>query len=301
MNSNVPPNMPGGGMPGTQKQQPRTTVDTTARPVGGGSSFKTPKNSGGGGIGHIIMKPIEWGAKSFRWLATPTKSGGGKYVMYALAIGCFGLSVENFYVQICGRNEGAQVRFIPKPGIRDGADIRRFIPIPTVADIAQNTFLTGMRWVGVPIPDTWRAQSVRIVWFDLRFYAALFISFGINAIEAMALRRVSLQFRERQLRKSQTTDQQVDSIVKSAFQQRVGERLETKVRKQQIKNYGNGEVVVTGVVIIGAYAFEFWSFAQSAAPGVPFVGTTLTALMSIFGPEVFLGLAKSFEEREDTD
>lgn len=294
-------------MSGTPFNQAPQSSPGQVPPTPPGSPGIKP-NKSKSNIGHVLLKPIKWGAKSLAWLATPTKSGGAQYVMYALCFGTYMLSVENFYVAMHKENPAGH-RFIYKLGLtEDGADLVRLIPLPGVLDGIQNAVLGISNWAikGVnpdaqPLKDTYNPKLDLIVWGDPKFYAAIVGAFVLSALQAVALRRVSLEVRKRQLEEAKKLDGSIEKAIEgmSKYEQRKVERLETKVRKAQVKSYGNGSILLLGSLVLGSYFLEGAMFFASAKPGTPFFQSMILAIGSMFGPECSFAIAKDFESRED--
>jgi len=274
-----------------------TTVDARSGKVEGNGLKPSHKRKSG--AAHALMAPIRWAAKSCAWLATPTRSGGAQYIAYALSFGCFGLSVENFYVAMHPK-EKEEHRFIYKLGlVDDGANMGRLLPFPAALKVVHDIGVWSANLVGADIRSNYNPRIDLIVWADPKFYAAIVGAFILSALQAAALRQVSLQTRKAQLAKAQKLDAEVSAAVGSGFEARVKERTETVLRKQQVKHYGNGKVLGFGVLIALSFLFEFWLWAMSAKPGTPFFQSLILAMASTIGPEMSYGLAKDFEQRED--
>jgi len=280
----------GGGMPGTTQ----TTTQKEARPQ---AEMKPEKK--GGGLGHILLAPVKWAAKTAVWLATPSKSGGAQYVMYALSFSCFGLSVENFYVAMHPEAH-SEHRFIYKLGlVQDEADMVRLIPLPSALESIQNTAVWTANLSGANITSHYHPKVNLIVWGDPKFYAAIVAAFALSALQAVALRQVSFSTRKQQLQAAQQRDVEVDAVLTSAYQRRIAARPETVVRQEQVKHYGTGQILGFGTLVALSYLAEFSMFAAAAVPGSPIFQSLILAIASTVGTETTYQLAKTFEERED--
>jgi hypothetical protein len=277
--------------------------------VSGGSSqgIKPDKKGRRGGWGHIALAPVKGIAKACMWFVTPTRSGGAQYVMYALTFGCFMLSVENVYVGM-NRKDPAGHRFIPKLGlVEDGSEIARLLPFPGVLDSMQNAVLGAVNFSmqaiapgTKPFRDNYNPKLDLIVWADPNFYAAIVGAGVLSALQAIALRQVSLEVRKTQLQKAQKKDESIAAATsQSSYQQR--KRLETRVIETQVKQHGNGKVLMFGALVALSYVAEFLMFAMSAKPGTPFFQSLILAIASTVGTETSYTLARDFEERPDHD
>lgn len=270
-----------------------TTVDTTVK-----TGIKPDKKNGG--IGHIVMKPIKWTADAVFWISNPTRRGGAKYVMYGMAFLAWGLSVENFYVML-NKDQAENIRFIPKPAIDDSADLTRLLPFPTVLDAVHDAFIKAINLTGANLKDNWAPKVNLIVWSDINFYVAIIVASMLNAIEAIAIRKVSLNVRKRQFAEAKAEDSQKEAaIAQTAFEGRL-ESLKTKVKRTQVKTHGDGEVVMMGAIILAAYLFEFGSFVSNTVPSTKFLTALIYGLASVFGAETFYFLAQSFDKRDTED
>lgn len=273
------------------------TVDARSGRVEGNGLKPTHKRKGG--LAHALMAPVKWCAKSCVWLATPTRSGGAQYIAYALSFGCFGLSVENFYVAMHPK-EKDEHRFIYKLGlVDDGANMGRLLPFPAALKVVHDVAVWSANLVGADIRSSYNPRIDLIVWADPKFYAAIVGAFILSALQAAALRQVSLQTRKAQLARSRELDAAVGAAVASGFESRIKKRTETVLREQQVKHYGNGKVLTFGSLIALSFLFELWLWAMSAKPGTPFFQSLILGLASTVGPEMSYGLAKDFEQRED--
>lgn len=287
-------------MQSRQDPNPSRYVDAEVLPPQGqGNAGMKPKNKQGKAIGHLLFKPIVWLSNSAKWLTNPTAQGGAKYVMWTMAVGCLALSIENSYCLFAGSDK----KFLPKPGINDGAELSRILPLGDAGNAIVGTMADGANLMGARIqkPVPFRRADL-LVWADPRFYGGLILCLMVNGIQAMALRRVSLQMRTRQLAKSQQTDSQINSAVKS-FEERAAERrsLETNVRVNQVKHYGNGNVLSMGAIVAASYIYEFSTFFANSAPGVPFLGTLLLGMASVFGAEVLWATGEHMDKRQEAE
>jgi len=275
----------GGGMPGTTQARPQTEMK--------------PEKKGGGGLGHILLAPVKWAAKTAVWLATPSRSGGAQYIMYALSFGCFALSAENFYVAMHPEDHAGH-RFIYKLGlVNDEADIVRLIPLPVVLESIHSTAIWVANSAGAKITNNYHPKVNLIVWADPKFYAAIVGAFALSAMQAVLTRQVSFSTRKQQLQEAQQRDVEVDAVLTSAYQRRIAARPETTMRREQVKHYGTGQILGFGALVAIAYLIEFMMFAAAAVPGTPFFQSLILAIASTVGTEATYGLAKTFEKRDD--
>ena len=256
-----------------------------------------PRTKQGKAIGHLILKPIIWMSNSAKWLTLPTKQGGAKYVMWAMAIGCLGLSIENSYCLFTD----ADHKFLPKPGINDGANISRILPLGDVGNAAIGGMTDISNLLGAKLHRYQPfSKTDFLVWTDPRFYGGLVLCLMVNGIQAMALRRVSLQIRAKQLQKASVVDDQINNMTQNFEARAVDyQRLETRVRQAQVKHYGSGNVLTMGAIVAASYVYEFATFAVNSAPGAPFIGTVLLGLASVFGAEVLWATGDHMDQREE--
>ncbi|MBD1847368.1 hypothetical protein H6F89_28970 [Cyanobacteria bacterium FACHB-63] len=267
----------------------------------GSSTFKPKRKSG---LGHALFKPINWASNGFKWLTNPNADGGGQYLMKGFAVLLCGLTAENCYQMLQGKESA---RFIPKPLINDGARIERVLPLGAVGNAVTGTLATLPNAVGVRNPDgsqlRWRpfGEPDFIVWLDPDFYIAVLNAAGINAIEAMFLRRVKLEVRQRQLKNAIQTDEQIAQSLTYAEKKAEAQRLETKLRETQLKTYGNGAILFNGVIIFVVYLAEGAMFFATSAPGVSVVTNTIYGFLSVFGAEIFWSLGESMEDRQEAE
>jgi len=157
----------GGGMPGTTQKEARPQTEMK------------PEKKSGSGWGHAVLAPVKWAAKTAVWLATPSKSGGAQYIMYALSFGCFALSAENFYVAMHPEAH-AEHRFIYKLGlVNDEADMVRLIPLPAIAKMIDDYSIWVANSVGAKITSNYHPKVNLNVWADPKFYAAIVGAFAL--------------------------------------------------------------------------------------------------------------------------
>ena len=277
----------GGGMPGTTQKEAKPQTEMK------------PEKKSGSGLGHVLLAPVKWAAKTAVWLATPSKSGGAQYIMYALSFGCFALSAENFYVAMHPEDHAGH-RFIYKLGlVNDEADMVRLIPLPAIAKMIDDYSIWVANSVGAKITSNYHPKVNLNVWADPKFYAAIVGAFALSALQAVLTRQVSFSTRKRQLEAAQRRDVEVDAALTSAYQRRIAARPETVVRQEQVKHYGTGQILGFGSLVAIAYLIEFIMFAAAAVPGTPFFQSLILAIASTVGTEATYGLAKTFEERDD--
>lgn len=278
--------------------KPMKTIDY--EDLGGDKGLKPKKKSKGKAVGHLLFKPVNWCSNTFKWLTDPTSKGGAQYAMKTMAVALCFLSVENTYQLLSGKDS---VKFIPKPGINDGAKISRVLPLDGAFKGSVSLLTDGANLVGANIqkPVTFTRADLGI-WADERFYWALVITIVINGIEALALRRVSLKTRKKQYQNAKSRDKDIAATVRS-FEDMAEDfkSLETMKRETQIKGYGNGEILILGFALVACWALEGFAFFQTAAPGTPFMMSTLLAIASIFGAEGFWVLGEAMEKRESED
>lgn len=279
--------------------------------VSGGSSSAgiKPDKKRGGGIGHALFGLSRAGAKGVMWFLTPSKSGGAQYIAYAMCLACFGLSVENIYAGM-KKDSPTSVRFIPKLGlVEDGADLVRILPLPGVLDAVQNTALGVVNGAikfadpaAEPLRDNYRPKPDLVVWKDSKFWAAFVAAAMISALQAVALRQVSLEVRKRQLEAAAKKDKAIAQsleMAQSTYEQRKLRRLETTVRRAQVKNHGNGAILIFAAVVASSYILEAWLFIVGVKPGTKGVPLVVMSLASMFGVEGFYALGEKFSNTDD--
>jgi hypothetical protein len=265
-----------------------------------GKGGYSPKKKKGKAIGHFLFAPINGISNSFKWVTDSTSKGGGQYVMHMFAILCLALSTESMYQWFAGDQAA---KFLPKPGVNDGAQISRVLPLGDVLNGAIGFATDAVNLAGADIEKPRPFQKTDlIVWADGRFYLALVAAIGINVIEAIVIRKVSLSLRKRQLKNSQQKDKEIGEVVNS-FKEAAQEfkSLETSVREHQLKNHGNGKYILLGTAILACYLIEFLGFRGSVPKSTPFALATILGLASVFGAEGFWGLADYLETRETED
>lgn len=234
-------------------------------------------------IGDKILAPLAWTAKSLAWVTNPT--GGARFALYGLSIYCAALSVESMMVslpRITGQtqNKASDVRFVPKVGIRDGANVMRLVnPMPLLS-AATDGFMSMLPFY---VKSGTREYSV---WTDPNYYMALLIAIAIQAVEARALRAVSLKVRKKRL----------DDVAKHEVPDLNPKAVHiAKVRAAEYKNAGIGSYAMNGLVVVGAYALEIGAFFGSIAGGMG-LAQCIYGLVTIFGFEFAWNLAEKTEK-----
>jgi hypothetical protein len=240
-------------------------------------------------IGAYLFAPAEWLAKAIAWTTNP--SGGAKYALYIAAAASFGLSVESLYSVMPRQDErsAAEIRFIPKPGVNDGADLSRLIPNPL-----------GLLQVGIDALLSWLPfysklgsgfSPTFLVWTDLNFYAAILFSSVIQGIEARIIRRVSIDLRKRRL--DAVKHRQVEDLSPQAL-------AIAKVRALEYEYAGLGDYAFAAVAILSTYLIEGGVFFRTlyTVPGISSAALLIYGLLNVFGFEVFWALASAPEDEE---
>ncbi|MEO1401903.1 MAG: hypothetical protein AAFV72_11735 [Cyanobacteria bacterium J06635_1] len=240
-------------------------------------------------IGAYLFAPAEWVAKAIAWTTNP--SGGAKYALYIAAAASFGLSVESLYSVMPRQDErpAAEIRFVPKPGVEDGADLSRLIPNPF-----------GLLGAGIDALLAWLPFYAKLgpgfgpeflVWTDLNFYAAILFSAVIQGIEARIIRRVSIDLRKRRL--DAVKNRKVVDLSPQAL-------AIAKVRAKEYEYAGLGDYAFSAMAILSTYLIEGGVFFRTlyTVPGISSAALLIYGVLNVFGFEVFWALASAPDNEE---
>lgn len=268
------------------------TVNTSARRV-----YDEPRKSAAPKsrpFGAFLLAPVEWACKSLAWLISSDKNGGAKFILYGMALYSFGVSAETVYVALpvsdSAKNADIEsVRFLPKPGIDDGANIRYLSPLPT----ASNALKRLANWtVGnlVPFYPKHTIEPRWSVWSDPNFYLAATVAGLIGLIEAKAIRRSADSWERKRKRFEQLNKRQVPDLNPKAV-------MAARIAREELQTDGTGNYAMVALLIIGVYGTEFYCFFRSLSGlEIPFVTTIIYALVNVFGFEICWALADDSEE-----
>jgi hypothetical protein len=258
---------------------------TAASPAGMTPATKPP-------IGETILAPLEGAAKSIAWLTNPT--GGSKYICYAISLYCTLLSVESIYVampkalKLKGNGAvAAQLRFVPKIGVDDNAKIEHLFNPAELVHVLENNFPALF-----PFAAKTKTPIAAMAFFDTNFWIALIIGFAIAALEARALRQVSIGTRIKRV--NELKGYRVPDLDPQALEI-------AHIRAKEAKGAGVGKYMMTGFVVVGAYAVEIAGFACSVTAGNFWVNC-INGFLGVFGSELFWSIAQPAEaELEATE
>jgi hypothetical protein len=249
-----------------------------ASPAGMTPTVKPP-------IGDTLLAPLEGAAKSIAWLTNPT--GGSKYICYAISLYCTLLSVESIYVAMPKalklKGNGAvasQLRFVPKIGVDDNAKIEHLFNPAELVHVLENNFPALF-----PFAAKTKTPIAAMAIFDTNFWIALIIGFAIAALEARALRQVSIGTRIKRV--NELKGYRVPDLDPDALEI-------AHIRAKEAKGAGVGKYMMTGFVVIGAYAVEIAGFACSVTSGNFWVNA-INGFLAVFGSELFWSISQPAE------
>jgi hypothetical protein len=270
------------------------TVDTSAQPAGNAHPRKSaaPKAKP---FGAKILAPLAWGARSVAWLLNSEKNGGAKFVLYGCSLYCFGICTETIYVSMprsasAINNNIESVRFLPKPGIDDGADVAYLLPPVgnTLKRIANATIANV-----VPFYSRHQLNPRWSIWSDPNFYIAFGISSLVGLIEAKVLRRTANSWDKKQKKFQKYNSRQVPDLNPKAV-------MAASIARKELEVEGTGNYAVTAFVIASTYTIEFVCFFRSLGGLEIGVFTTLIyAIINVFGFEFCWAMASDPDEDEN--
>lgn len=254
-----------------------------------------------------IFRPVLWVVRGLAWACSPSDEADesirrgpmrvtGRAVLFGVGtIASFAMSTESFYVLL--HQEGnllpteatADIRFIPKFGIDDGAELGRIIPSPfKLGRIASNVLLGWIPGYGF-FQDT--AFDNHLVWLDGRFYIAAVVAGLVNIFEGKALRSISLKLRKQRL--DRVKDLQVEQLSDRALDI-------ARIRAMEYKSAKVGSYIGNGAAVIATYATEIGMFVISIwSADLNFVGVAFNGLFEIFGFEFCLSQTGVIVHEED--
>lgn len=266
-----------------QAQQPKEKQQQQTNSANGFNPDKDSKP-----IGETLLAPLKWTVRSVKWLTEPRS--GSKYVLYTLCVYSLMLSTEALYVALpsTAKRPAIERRFMPKIGINDGSDISRLVNLSNfVATVKEITAAFLPIQLKIPAKQ-WT------VWGDPSFYLCLVLAIAIGAIEARALRAVSISMRRKmaeRLAKHRPLELDPKSLTIA------------KVRAAQYQNAGMGRLIWNWIAITGTYTIEFGSFfsSQAGVRGSAGLASLIYAFITVFGFEAFLSLADTTDIEADEE
>ena len=270
------------------------TVDTQAKrtdETGAPAKSAKPKTKP---FGARLLAPLEWTAKSLAWLISSEKNGGAKFVLYGMSLYCFAVSAETIYVALpiseSAKNAGIEnLRFLPKPGIPDEANVKHLIPLPTVG----NTFKRlANSTVGnlVPFYPKHEITPQWTIWADPSWYIAAAIAGLIGLIEAKAIRRTADSWERKRKKFNSLNERQVPDLNPKAV-------MAASLARTEMQTDGTGNYAMVAVVILITYGTEFYCFSRSLGGlQITLVTKIIYALINVFGFEFCWALADDPEE-----
>lgn len=212
-----------------------------------------------------LFRPVVWVARGLAWATEPEKikSRGkvaitGKVLLFSCGmLYSFGLTTESILLLLKSQTQNIystratpeEVRFMPKLGVEDGAEIGRIIPSPLKVVRLTSNFAFG--WVPGYRAFGNTAFDNYLVWADPIFYVSVVGAAVTGILQAMALRKVSIQIRKARLDK--VRHYRVDDLSPKAL-------TIARIRAAEYKNAEVGGVVFQGAVILASYAFEGATF-----------------------------------------
>lgn len=237
-----------------------------------------------------LLNPIAKVGKTYFWLTDSSpREGGAKYILYTLSIYCAAMSWESMYasfpVALGMRDKAANVKFLPKVGINDGATLSNLVNPMELVNTVTNAFpaLSPVKPIAV------KKTSPQAL-FDPTFWIAGVLSLGIATYQAKAVRSLSIAARKRRL----------DAVSSYKAPKLDPNSLAiAKVRKKEFENAGMGNYLVNGLMIAGSYGIEAVSFAASIAGGSSNgFAVFINGLGSIAGAETFYNATLEPDEKK---
>ena len=211
------------------------------------------------------LRPIVWVARALAWFTEPEESRNrgriyltGKLIIFSAGmIYCFFYTAESQLVlltdttrEIASETRTAEdVRYIPKLGVNDGAEIWRFIPSPWKLIRLGSNMLFG--WLPGYTAFTNVQFDNYLVWLDGNFLVGSLIGAIISLFQAKSLRSVSIKVRKARLEavkryKAQDLDPKSLTIA--------------KIRNAEYQHALVGNYLFYGSAIILTYAYEIVTF-----------------------------------------
>lgn len=212
-----------------------------------------------------VFRPVVWTARALAWLTEPEESKGrgrvvitGKVILFSAGmVYSFGLTAESIHLLLNTSTRGIygtertaeEIRFMPKLGVDDGAQIGRVLPSPLKVARLTSNFVFG--WVPGYKAFGNTAFDNYLVWADPNFYVAIAGAAITGILQAKAIRSVSIKIRKARLDK--VRKYRVDDLSPRAL-------TIAKIRAAEYQHAEVGGVVFDGVVIAASYAFEVATF-----------------------------------------
>ena len=254
-----------------------------------------------------LFRPVLWVVRTLAWATSPSDEADdsirrgrmrvtGRVVLFGLGtIGSFLMSTESFYVLLHQRGNllpseaTADIRYVPKFGIDDGAKLGRVIPSPAKLGRITSNFLLG--WIPGYSLFQGTAFDDHVVWLDGRFYIAMFAGGLVNIYEGKALRSVSLKLRKQRL--DRVKGYQVEKLSERALDI-------ARIRAMEYKSAKVGGYIGNGVAIVLTYAVEIGMFVMSVwSADLNAVGVIFNGLVEVFGFEFCLHQTGVIVHEED--
>ena len=244
----------------------------------------------------VLLSPFSWLSDQLKQLTDPRdgseavprkKLAIGQKFMYSLAFGCVLFGTNTAYTTMVRATGGdvSEVAFFPHPGI-DDYKIQRIVP--PVAWMAQEALYHPVNWTSrllspvpfnLPKPIPYRAT----VWGDGRFYMAFIGVLAVQFIEAMAIRKISIESKRRKFAQANAQKKVVadpDSLVVA------------KVAAAEVNSHGSGAYALQAFMIFLVYLFEIGVFGSSLrGTDTGFIATLALGFFEVFGAETFWGIA----------
>lgn len=251
-----------------------------------------------------LGRPLVWVARGLAWLTEPEESRGrgkiqitGKALIFSAGmVYCFALTTESVLLllnrgtrNIYGSDRVAeQIRFVPKLGVADGAQLGRLVPSPLkLARITSNFafgWVPGYRAFGGTSFDDY------LVWADPNFYVALVGAALTSILQAKAIRQVSLKVRRARL--DQVRSHRVEDLSPKAL-------TIAKIRAAEYQHAQVGGYAFDGLVILASYGFEISCFVLGFSLGdSSFAFLIINGVIQVFGFESCYRLSGLADDEE---
>ncbi|MBD2261392.1 hypothetical protein [Pseudanabaena sp. FACHB-2040] len=238
-----------------------------------------------------LGRPIVWIARGLAWLTEPEEAKGrgkieitGKVLLFSAGmVYAYGLTTESLLVllnagtsEIYGSGRVAEdVRFVPKLGVSDGAQLGRVLPSPLKLVRLSSNFafgwVPGYRAFGNTSFDNY------LVWADPNFYIALVGAAVSGILQAKAIRSVSIKVRKARL--DRVRKYRVDDLSPRALA--IAKIRNAEFQYAEVDNY-----IFDGLVIVTSYVFEIGCFLVTFEhSGSTVVFLLLNGVIEVFGFE----------------
>lgn len=286
----------------TKQRRPRPTTTATGAPHPT-KSAAPPKMP----IGNRLLAPIAWTAKGIAWLISSEKAGGAKFVLYGMALYSFGISVETIYTSLppsaaaleaekgglvaLVQREGKDgeiikqsIRYLPKPGVNDEANIAYLLPLPTIGNTLKRTLNFTLGNV-IPFYPKYSISRRWTVWGDPNFYLAFCVAALVGLIEAKAIRRVSDSWNKKLDKYKALNSRSVPNLNPNAV-------MAANIARSELQADGMGNYAMVAALIVITYGTEFWCFIRSLRGlSLPLVTLLIYTIINVFGFEVCWAMA----------